>query len=92
MEINFGKSPSATYGMDQNSVESRDLPFDFDFSLLFHVGSRRHLIILCKFVYSGNNIKYLRVPDEVIDKVQEDPAKSETRPPILKSKTAKLLY
>ena len=27
--------------------------------------------------FSGNNIKYLRVPDEVIDKVQEDPAKSE---------------
>ena len=31
----------------------------------------------CNFAISGNNIKYLRVPDEVIDKVQEDPAKSE---------------
>ncbi|KAL7599791.1 sm-like protein LSM4 [Lactuca sativa] len=29
----------------------------------------------------GNTIKYLRVPDEVIDKVQEDRNRSDRRPP-----------
>ncbi|KAK4492588.1 hypothetical protein RD792_003406 [Penstemon davidsonii] len=29
----------------------------------------------------GNTIKYLRVPDEVIDKVQEDKSRSDRKPP-----------
>ncbi|KAL2485763.1 Sm-like protein LSM4 [Abeliophyllum distichum] len=29
----------------------------------------------------GNTIKYLRVPDEVIDKVQEEKSRSDRRPP-----------
>ncbi|CAN1184776.1 Probable U6 snRNA-associated Sm-like protein LSm4 [Linum perenne] len=29
----------------------------------------------------GNTIKYLRVPDEVIDKVQEDKTRSDRKPP-----------
>ncbi|KAI3829588.1 hypothetical protein L1987_03714 [Smallanthus sonchifolius] len=31
----------------------------------------------------GNTIKYLRVPDEVIDKVQEDKSRADRKPPVV---------
>ncbi|XP_071720969.1 sm-like protein LSM4 [Rutidosis leptorrhynchoides] len=31
----------------------------------------------------GNTIKYLRVPDEVIDKVQEEKSRADRKPPVV---------